>query len=282
MFRLIKSQLAEFSYFLEKYFNITSIIWSILFVALIHAVILIVVVKIAEIIYERKKQKKKSFFSIYIICISAIGFIMNVLISQAYTWDNKLQRVMQNYKYIMAFDSNRRAVFNALSLPDNTINNNSMFNMAMYLNDNQWNIIKNAIGDSSWYFAKVQKAIAGILKIGDCHLSLGVIYQGAAAFVPIIFIIAIGLIFLIRRQILPGVLIIISGGMCVLGNFGAGIFMLLTLCLGIILDKWLDISIQNLKKNMEKRKKKSVEPEEINSENTPEKPADVYFAGLFL
>ena len=67
MFRLIKSQLAEFSYFLEKYFNITSIIWSILFVALIHAVILIVVVKIAEIIYERKKQKKKSFFSIYII-----------------------------------------------------------------------------------------------------------------------------------------------------------------------------------------------------------------------
>lgn len=273
MFRLIKSQLAEFSYFLEKYFNITSIIWSILFVAFIHAVILIVVVKIAEIIYERKKQKKKSFFSIYIICISAIGFIMNVLISQAYTWDSKLQRVMQNYKYIMAFDSNRRAVFNALSLPDNTINNNSMFSIAMYLNDNQWNIIKNAIGDGSWYFAKVQKAIAGILKVGDCHLSLGVMYQGAAVFVPIIFIIAIGLIFLIRRKILPGVLIIISDGICVLGNFGAGIFMLSALCLGIFLDKLLNSSARSIKQNMEKRKK-SVQSKENYSSNMVTKPAE--------
>ena len=63
---------------------------------------------------------------------------------------------MQNYQYIMAFDSNRRAVFKALSLPDNVVNRNSVFSMAMYFNDKHWDVIKNAVGDGGWYFAKVQ------------------------------------------------------------------------------------------------------------------------------
>ena len=107
MFRIIKSQLAEFSYFLEKYFGITSIVWSVLFIAGACAVIGIAISKTVESIYKKNKHKDCSFFSLYILITGITGFIMNVLISQAYTWDSKLQRVMQNYQYIMAFDSNR-------------------------------------------------------------------------------------------------------------------------------------------------------------------------------
>lgn len=181
---------------------------------------------------------------------------MNVLVSQAYTWDSKLQRVMQNYQYIMAFDSNRRAVFKALSLPDNVVNRNSVFSMAMYFNDKHWDVIKNAVGDGGWYFAKVQKAITEILRIGDCHMSLGVIYQGTAAFVPIILIAAIGLTFMIKKKVLPGVLILALSLMCILGNLGAGIYVLTALLLGLAVDKWLDVSLKNMEKKLKKQKEK--------------------------
>ena len=150
MFRIIKSQLAEFSYFLEKYFGITLIVWSILFIAGSCALIGIAISKTAEIIYKKKKHKDCSFLSLYLLLTGITGFVMNVLVSQAYTWDSKLQRVMQNYQYIMAFDSNRRAVFKALSLPDNVVNRNSVFSMAMYFNDKHWDVIKNAVGDGGW------------------------------------------------------------------------------------------------------------------------------------
>lgn len=256
MFRIIKSQLAEFSYFLEKYFGITSIVWSVLFIAGACAVIGIAISKTVESIYKKNKHKDCSFFSLYILITGITGFIMNVLISQAYTWDSKLQRVMQNYQYIMAFDSNRRAVFKALSLPDNVVNRNSVFSMAMYFNDEQWNVIKNAVGDGGWYFAKVQKAITEILRIGDCHMSLGVIYQGAAAFVPVILIAAIGLTFLIKKKILPGVLILALSLMCILGNLGAGIYVLAALLLGLAVEKWLDASLKNMEKKLKKQKEK--------------------------
>ena len=156
----------------------------------------------------------------------------------------------------MAFDSNRRAVFKALSLPDNVVNRNSVFSMAMYFNDEQWNVIKNAVGDGGWYFAKVQKAITEILRIGDCHMSLGVIYQEAAAFVPVILIAAIGLTFLIKKKILPGVLILALSLMCILGNLGAGIYVLAALLLGLAVDKWLDASLKNMEKKLKKQKEK--------------------------
>lgn len=256
MFRIMKSQLAEFSYFLEKYFGITSIVWSILFIAGACALIGIAISKTVEIIYKKKKHKDCSFLSLYLLLTGITGFVMNVLVSQAYTWDSKLQRVMQNYQYIMAFDSNRRAVFKALSLPDNVVNRNSVFSMAMYFNGKHWDVIKNAVGDGGWYFAKVQKAITEILRIGDCHMSLGVIYQGTAAFVPIILIAAIGLTFMIKKKVLPGVLILALSLMCILGNLGAGIYVLTALLLGLAVDKWLDVSLKNMEKKLKKQKEK--------------------------
>ena len=92
MFRIIKSQLAEFSYFLEKYFGITLIVWSILFIAGACALIGIAISKTAEIIYKKKKHKDCSFLSLYLLLTGITGFVMNVLVSQAYTWDSKLQR----------------------------------------------------------------------------------------------------------------------------------------------------------------------------------------------
>ena len=256
MFRIMKSQLAEFSYFLEKYFGVTSIVWSILFIACTYAVIGIAVSKTLERIYKKKKHKDCSFLSLYLLLTGITGFVMNALISQAYTWDSKLQRVMQNYQYIMAFDSNRRAVFKALSLPDNIVNRNSMFSMAMCFNDGQWDTIKNAVGDGGWYFAKVQKAITEILRIGDCHISLGVIYQGAAAFVPIILIATIGLMLLIKKRILPGVLILVLSLMCIFGNLGASIYVLAALSFGLAVDKWLNVYLKDMGKKLKKQKEK--------------------------
>lgn len=66
MFRIIKSQLAEFSYFLEKYFGITLIVWSILFIAGACALIGIAISKTAEIIYKKRNTKiAVSFHYIY-------------------------------------------------------------------------------------------------------------------------------------------------------------------------------------------------------------------------
>ena len=63
MFRIMKSQLAEFSYFLEKYFGITSIVWSILFIAGACALIGIAISKTVEIIYKKKKIHSKQKFN---------------------------------------------------------------------------------------------------------------------------------------------------------------------------------------------------------------------------
>ena len=62
MFRIIKSQLAEFSYFLEKYFGITSIVWSVLFIAGACAVIGIAISKTVESIYKKINTKTAAFF----------------------------------------------------------------------------------------------------------------------------------------------------------------------------------------------------------------------------
>ncbi len=58
----MKSQLAEFSYFLEKYFGITSIVWSILFIAGACALIGIAISKTVEIIYKKRNTKIAVFF----------------------------------------------------------------------------------------------------------------------------------------------------------------------------------------------------------------------------
>ena len=227
MYKILKSMLAEFSYFIEKHFGISSILWSILFMAGCCAIVGVVLVKAAEIIVcckHEKKVKKSvvkngetvgeddvtdgivaasevdvnnnsysgdsgrcgkcknslSLFPVYIGFTVVCSYMMNRLIALSYTWDSKLQRVMSNFHYILSFKANRKLFLNALSLPDNTTNNNGLFQIAMYLNNKQWQKVYDNAGGSQWYFAKVKKAIDEILKVGDTHLTLGVIYQGAA------------------------------------------------------------------------------------------------------
>ena len=62
MFRIIKSQLAEFSYFLEKYFGITSIVWSVLFIAGACAVIGIAISKLWRASIKKINTKTAAFF----------------------------------------------------------------------------------------------------------------------------------------------------------------------------------------------------------------------------
>ncbi len=74
--------------------------------------------------------------------------------------------------------------------------------------------------------------------------------------VVIILIAAIGLTFMIKKKVLPGVLILALSLMCILGNLGAGIYVLTALLLGLAVDKWLDVSLKNMEKKLKKQKEK--------------------------
>ena len=54
MFRVMKAMLAEFSYFMEKYFGKTSILWSIVFMAVCYAVIFITITRVIEYVVEER------------------------------------------------------------------------------------------------------------------------------------------------------------------------------------------------------------------------------------
>lgn len=295
MYKILKSMLAEFSYFIEKHFGITSILWSILFMAGCCAIVGVVIMKTAEIIScckSTKKVKKSggkngeavekngvtdgdvaasavdadsdgcgkckngiSLFPVYVGFTVVCSYMMNCLIALSYTWDSKLQRVMSNFHYVLSFKANRKLFLNALSLPDNTTNNNGLFQIAMYLNNKQWQKVYDNAGGSQWYFAKVKKAIDEILKVGDTHLTLGVIYQGAAMLIPIALIIVLGVILLLKGKKLHGILVLVCAGLCAFGNFGAVIFMTAMLILGELLSVIVDSSLAKNKDLLDKRKR---------------------------
>ena len=288
MYKILKSMLAEFSYFIEKHFGITSILWSILFMAGCCAIVGVVLVKTAEIIacYKHEKKVKKSvrkngvtdddeavsavdtdgdgcgkyknglsLFPVYVGFTVICSYMMNRLIALSYTWDSKLQRVMSNFHYVLSFKANRKLFLNALSLPDNTKNNNGLFQIAMYLNNKQWQKVYDNAGGSQWYFAKIKKAVDEILKVGDTHLTLGVIYQGAAMLIPIALIIVLGVILLLNGKKLHGILVLVCAGLCAFGNFGAVIFMAAMLIFGELLSVIVDNSLKKNKVLLDKRKR---------------------------
>ena len=96
-----------------------------------------------------------------------------------------------------------------------------LFQIAMYLNNNQWQKVYDNAGGSQWYFAKIKKAVDEILKVGDTHLTLGVVYQGVAMLIPIALIIVLGVILLLNGKKLHGILVLVCTGLCAFGNFGA-------------------------------------------------------------
>lgn len=238
MFKLIKSIMAQFSYFIEKYMSADSIIWTIIFMSLYCAVIFAVILKIITLLFKYNKSILPIYTGITIIC----SFAMNRLISTAYTWDSKLQRVMSNFEYMMSFQTNRQIFLSALNLPDNTYNQDHIFKIAMYLNDSQWQDVLNKAGEgASWYFAKIQKAFQDILKLGNWHLSLGITYQGLLTFLPVIAIALLGIFFVIRKKKkLTGCMILGTSALCMLENFGTGIFTCLTLYIGILICMFLE------------------------------------------
>lgn len=288
MYKILKSMLAEFSYFIEKHFGITSILWSILFMAGCCAIVGVVLVKAAEIIacckHEKKVRKNVlkngvtdddeavsavdtdgdgcgkyknglSLFPVYVGFTVICSYMMNRLIALSYTWDSKLQRVMSNFHYVLSFKANRKLFLNALSLPDNTTNNNGLFQIAMYLNNKQWQKVYDNAGGSQWYFAKIKKAVDEILKVYDTHLTLGVIYQGVAMLIPIALIIVLGVILLLNGKKLHGILVLVCAGLCAFGNFGAVIFMAAMLIFGKLLSVIVDNSLKKNKVLLDKRKR---------------------------
>ena len=92
MLRILKSLLAESSYFFEKYFGATSIAWSVIFVAFCSAVIIGSTVKGLFWVIGIKKNKKKTetakvnlFFPVYIGIMLLITYFINYLVNTAYT-----------------------------------------------------------------------------------------------------------------------------------------------------------------------------------------------------
>ena len=161
---------------------------------------------------------------------------------------------MSNFHYVLSFKANRKLFLNALSLPDNTTNNNGLFQIAMYLNNNQWQKVYDNAGGSQWYFAKIKKAVDEILKVGDTHLTLGVVYQGVAILIPIALIIVLGVILLLNGKKLHGILVLVCTGLCAFGNFGAVIFMATMLILGELLSIIVDSSLAKNKDLFDKKK----------------------------
>lgn len=251
MLRILKSLLAESSYFFEKYFGATSIAWSVIFVAFCSAVIIGSTVKGLFWVIGIKKNKKKTetakvnlFFPVYIGIMLLITYFINYLVNTAYTWNSKLQRVMSNFEYVLSFKTNRHAFLFALNLPDNVQNKKSLFKMALYLNDKQWDSVFNNAGEGAWYFEKVKKAIFEILHVGDCHLMLSPLQQGWLAYFPIAGMLIVLLIFLLKRNWANA---LVSAVACISGlfvNMGASIFMLSAMCFGVIWAIALDTAMK--------------------------------------
>ena len=86
-----------------------------------YALFFALVTKIIEYIIHKKKKKEYNLYYLCAIFTAIFGYMMNILITQVYTWNSKLQRVMSNFNYVLSFDSSRKAFLNALSLPDNAV-----------------------------------------------------------------------------------------------------------------------------------------------------------------
>lgn len=267
MFRVMKSMMAEFSYFIEKHFGVTSILWTIIFMAVCCSVVFITLaVGIEYAVNLRKKNrlnlkeaqlnsqdatdiagcKSKVYsnvslsYTLYVVFVSISAYLMNRLVSFSYTWDSKLQRVMSNLTYVLSFKTNRKLFLDVLALPDNVFNQKHLFHIALYLNDNQWNSVLDSLDSEKWYFEKIQKAIYEILHVGDYHLSLGVFYQGFLTYVPILLLAVLVAVLIYKKHIAEGIAVAICTVICLLYNFGACIFVCVALYLGSLIEIWFN------------------------------------------
>ena len=266
MTRILKSMLSNYSYWLEKQLHITSIVWSILFLGCCCGLLSAVIIRgLIELWNKRKKQQKniKIEQGMALLFFSAIPctYLMNRLIATAYTWDSKLHRVMSNFQYVMSFESNKQIFTDALHLSaeDNSVGR--LFYVALYLNDTQWGTVTKAAGGASWYFEKIQKAIYEILRLGQNHLTLGVIYQNAMAVLPGIGICLLAFLMWNKGKKKEtqktynrlAVCLLLLAAMWLFGNLGAYIFLCTMLYVGVSCYWWTDASIRTMQKTKKKK-----------------------------
>ena len=255
--RLLKSMLASYSYWLEKYFGITSIVWSIAFLGCCCGLFFAVAARLLKELAKRKNRRGRwSFFSLVLIAAVPCTYLMNRLAIMAYTWDSKLHRVMSNFEYIISFGSNKKIFMDALHLAESQSGEGRLFHVAMYLNDTQWDTVKAAAGGGSWYFEKIEKALSEILRIGSCHLSLGVYYQNCLANLPGILILLLAFVVWQsgdrkaerekKRRKGIAVFLVVLAGIGLLGSLGAYIFLAAMLYSGVFCYCWTDRSIQKI------------------------------------
>lgn len=251
MYGVMRVMMGDFSYFLEKYAGMASIIWTIIFMAFCTAVIISVIVKTINIIYNKKKKQNKSFFAVYVSLAAVMSYIMNRMIMMPYTWNSKLQRVMSNFQYITQFPANSEPFFEGLKIPANVANQESMFQIAFFLNDRQWTDIYEKAGDSGWYFGKVWIALKDILRLGGYHMSLGVMMQGWMAYIPMILMIALAVFMFWKKKFASGTVIVISAVMSLIFTLGGAIFTCLVMYFGIL--SWMSVK-SNINVKFDKEK----------------------------
>lgn len=235
MYRTLKAVMAEFSYFMEKYFNITSSIWTVVFIAIIWAMLFAFICKGLEIILNRKRKIR--FFPIYICSTILIGLLVNGLMISPEMWNSKLQRVKSNIEYVTSFPANRKIFFDALSIPDNDTNKDNVFKIAKALNEEQWNNVKKCTGDGKWYFEKVEKAIKEILKVQKYHVSLPVSEQYGTSMVPMLLLMILSVVLYIKHKHLDATLTIFVSILSYFFSFGGSIFLVIMMYAGTML--WL-------------------------------------------
>lgn len=251
---MLKIYLGQFSYFLEKYFGLTSIIWTILFTAILFAFFTTALVKLCEMVYRAKTNKNVSFFPGCVAVSFLSSYVMNYYISNVTFWNSKLQRVMSNVEYVLSFDTSRKLFLYSLNLPDNTYNQNHLYQIAMYLNNSQWGAINSAAGDGSWYFESVQKAVTEILKLDGYHMSLQAFLQGGVTYLPAVLIFILSGLMFIKKEKIASFIIFGCGLFSIFETFGGGIFTILNLLFTFLFWKWMNYSFRKTELILSKKK----------------------------
>lgn len=236
MYRVLKSVMAEFSYFLEKYFDITSTLWTILFIAVACAMVVATICKAGEIAIKRHKKKRIRFLPIYLCSSIILSLLVNGLMISPEMWNSKLQRVMSNIEYVTSFPSNRDMFFDALSIPDNETNKSKVFKIAESINDEQWDAVKEHAEDGGWYFKKVEKAIKEILRLGYYHLALPVSKQYGFGVIPALSMIAFSMMLFFKHKKSDAVIAIACSVLCFLYTLGGSIFLAVMCYTGICME----------------------------------------------
>lgn len=241
MYRLIKATLAEFSFLLEYYTGINAAWVTLLVVGAAFGVVVGFLTSLLEKIIKKRVV-------VWPVVVGWICYDVDLLMKNMPTWNSRLHRTLDNFSYIMSFDSNNKLFFSGLGIAGNEANKNAVMNIAFYLNHDQWqNVIDNG-NNMAWYFEKVRNSIESVVKLGSMHLGVGLSNQWIGAFLPVVAVVIIGVFMVIKKRRAEGIMIVLNGLFFALGNLGAGIFLLVMVLYVIGTRFYLEDFVQERKK----------------------------------